>query len=227
MEVIYETCLLTFSFYSVASGSPCDFSWTVETNECVSDAAVVVEDSTQPNTSHKDGTFIITLPHLRMSEIFRREMPVQYEKFEQSDSVPVQNDVNRLNSKDKQECLKEPQSLVTQENSIAGLESLLNVTKVIVTMDPDESSYDSSADWPDHASYAIHSSDTAKKASNPNDTDTTNNVTEANITVSTQTRNKIFEQINSKGSTLRKLDLFPSSAEKVGSTYSVGFVRKS
>lgn len=184
-EVVYETHFLTIFFCSVASGSPCDFSWTVETDECVSNAAVV-EKCTQPNTSCQDG-FSITSSHLRMDEIYQHEMPVNDEKYRQSHSVALQNEVNQLNSKDKQKCLKETQSLVTQKNSRDSFECLLNVI-VTGTLNPDKSSHYSSSDGSDHASCAIYSSGTPKKVSNPNDADITNNVTEANITVSTQTR---------------------------------------
>ncbi|XP_021937427.1 uncharacterized protein LOC110838496 isoform X2 [Zootermopsis nevadensis] len=164
----------------VKEGSPCDFSWTVETDECVSNAAVV-EKCTQPNTSCQDG-FSITSSHLRMDEIYQHEMPVNDEKYRQSHSVALQNEVNQLNSKDKQKCLKETQSLVTQKNSRDSFECLLNVI-VTGTLNPDKSSHYSSSDGSDHASCAIYSSGTPKKVSNPNDADITNNVTEANITV--------------------------------------------
>jgi hypothetical protein len=123
-----------------------------------------------------------------MSETLLHQIPVNREKFEQSNSVAVQNDVSQLNSKDKQDCLKDSQSLVKQDSYKVRCDALLNSTKVIATMDPDESSHDSSGGWPDLASYVRHSSDTAKKVSNPNDTGTTNSATEVIITVSTQIR---------------------------------------
>jgi hypothetical protein len=135
------------------------------------DAAVVEEDSTELHTSFQNGTFIITSPHLRMND-----MPTSNDEFEESRSVAVQNYGSQLNSKDKQR-LKEPQSKVIQENN-----------RLMVTVDPDESTSDSSAEWPDPDSYAMPSN-TAEVTFSSNDTDTTKSVTEACIIVCTGTYN--------------------------------------
>ncbi|PNF16198.1 hypothetical protein B7P43_G17973 [Cryptotermes secundus] len=170
----------------VKEGSPCDFSWTVETVERVSDLAVH-EDPAQQNTLCQNGTVFVNLTSPRRSDISLHKIPVNCEKTEESLSMDVQDCAKASISEDKggQEYLKESQSGAIQERYIGRVikaRTDLNVKEMLTSGDTDENSSDSSREGAGSSTYpVIHIPDTVKNSVDPNDNEAAKDNVEADI----------------------------------------------
>jgi hypothetical protein len=174
----------------IALGSPCDFNWTVETEEYIVDEGII-EDSTQQNILCQSETSVVAVPSLRMNDHSPYGVPLNHEKFKHSNSMDVPDD-----SEHKRECLKQPPSTVIEENAredwcstINEVIKHLNIKEMTAVTDLKESNCNSSIDFPDPSSYIMHSH-VVKKSSNPSDSVPTKDVTDVNILVSTYFKQK-------------------------------------
>lgn len=93
----------------ISQGSPCDFTWTVQTDKQVLGAAAL-EDVTEEDTMWQNETFVVSSSPARMSDTSPRGVPMDHKEVEQSHSKAVQDKEKQLNSEEK-----ESHSTVNQE----------------------------------------------------------------------------------------------------------------